>query len=92
VVAFVDDRIDIRGPSGETSVWTQNKRTDLTRRSETFIFFDAGRPHYAVATMLAARGIEIGRSQPPLDTWIRISIGLPEDNSVARRAIENLLR
>jgi histidinol-phosphate aminotransferase len=57
-----------------------------------FVFFDAGKPHHAVATILAAQGIEIGRSQPPLDTWIRISIGLPEDNSVARRAIEDLLR
>jgi histidinol-phosphate aminotransferase len=45
-----------------------------------------------VATTLAAQGIEIGRSQSPLDTWIRISIGLPEDNRVARRAVENLLR
>jgi histidinol-phosphate aminotransferase len=57
-----------------------------------FVFFDSGRPHRAVATTLAAQGIEIGRSQSPLDTWIRVSIGLPEDNSVARRAIENLLR
>lgn len=57
-----------------------------------FVFFDAGRPHRTVATILAAQGIEIGRSQSPLDTWIRISIGLPEDNRVARQAVENLLR
>jgi histidinol-phosphate aminotransferase len=56
------------------------------------VFFDAGRSHHEVATTLAPQGIEIGRSQWPLDAWMRISIVLPEDNSVARRAIEDLLR
>jgi histidinol-phosphate aminotransferase len=57
-----------------------------------FVFFNSGRPHQAVATALAAQGIDIGRAYPPLDTWVRISIGLPEDNAVARRTIAELLR
>jgi len=56
-----------------------------------FVFFDAGRPHDAVATALASKAIEIGRAFPPLGTWVRISIGLPQDNAVARAAVAELL-
>jgi histidinol-phosphate aminotransferase len=79
----------------ERDAWHElfrERRVRYANSQGNFVFFDAGRPHHAVATILAAQGIEIGRSQPPLDTWIRISIGLPEDNSVARRAFEDLLR
>jgi histidinol-phosphate aminotransferase len=57
-----------------------------------FVFFETGRPHRDVAAVLGARGIEIGRSFPPLDHWARISIGLPQENALARDAIAGLLR
>jgi histidinol-phosphate aminotransferase len=57
-----------------------------------FVFFDAGRPHHEVATTLAAQGIEIGRNQWATRYVDTHSIGLPEDNGVARQAIEHLLR
>jgi histidinol-phosphate aminotransferase len=57
-----------------------------------FVFFDAGQPHQVVADILATRGIEIGRSHAPLDTWVRISIGLPDDNIIARQTVSDLLR
>jgi histidinol-phosphate aminotransferase len=44
-----------------------------------------------VAVALLAKGIEISRAFPPLDHWVRISIGLPEENSMARDAIAELL-
>jgi len=44
-----------------------------------------------VAAALAAQGIMIGRAQPPLDNWVRISIGLPEENAIARKAVAELL-
>jgi histidinol-phosphate/aromatic aminotransferase/cobyric acid decarboxylase-like protein len=31
------------------------------------------------------------RAQPPLDNWVRISIGLPEENATARKAVAELL-
>jgi histidinol-phosphate aminotransferase len=55
------------------------------------VFFAASRPQPAVAAALAAKGIDIGRAYPPLDTWVRISIGLPDENAVMRRAITDLL-
>lgn len=57
-----------------------------------FVFFEAGRTHRDVAAALGARGIEIGRAFPPLDHWARISIGLPQENALARDALVGLLR
>jgi histidinol-phosphate aminotransferase len=57
----------------------------------SFIFFDAGRPQPELAAAFAAQGIEIGRAFPPLDTWARVSIGLPEENARAQRVLEKLV-
>ena len=55
------------------------------------VFFDCGRPHAEAAAALAARGIIIGRAQPQFDAWLRISIGLPVENAIARQAVAELL-
>jgi histidinol-phosphate aminotransferase len=56
-----------------------------------FVFFETGRPHQEFAAALRARGIEIGRAFPPLERWARISIGLPEENELAREAVAEVL-
>jgi histidinol-phosphate aminotransferase len=56
-----------------------------------FVFFDAGRPQQRVAAALRAKGIDVGRAFPPLDQWTRISIGLPDENTLARNAVAELL-
>src|SRR5882757_8232252 len=56
-----------------------------------FVFFETGRPHQEVAIALLAKGIDIGRAHPPLDRWARISIGLPQENAIARAAVAELL-
>ncbi len=56
-----------------------------------FVFFETGRPQREISAALAAKGIDIGRAFPPLDNWVRISIGLPEENAMARAAITELL-
>jgi histidinol-phosphate aminotransferase len=87
---------DIRAKvATEREAWHELFRQRKVRFSDShgnFVFFDAGRPHQAVATELSQQGIDIGRSQPPLDNWIRISIGLPEENAIARQAVAKLLR
>jgi histidinol-phosphate aminotransferase len=80
--------------ANEREAWQDLFRTRKVRYTEShgnFVFFDSGRPHQAVAAALAARGIDIGRAYPPLDTWVRISISLPEDNAIARQAVADLL-
>jgi len=69
----------------------QKKKVRFTQSHGNFVFFDSGRPHLGVASALAAKGIDIGRRYPPLGTWIRISIGLPEENTIACQAVAELL-
>jgi histidinol-phosphate aminotransferase len=38
-----------------------------------------------------AEFVEIGRAFPPYERWARISIGLSQENAIARRAVHNLL-
>jgi histidinol-phosphate aminotransferase len=81
--------------AAEREAWHLLFRTHNIRFADShgnFVFFDSGRPHQTVAATLAAQNIEIARAYPPLDTWIRISIGLPEDNAIARQAVAELLR
>jgi histidinol-phosphate aminotransferase len=68
------------------------RKARFTDAHGNFVFFDAGKPHRVVAEALAAQGIEVGRGYPPLDTWVRISIGLPDENAIARRAVADLIR
>jgi Histidinol-phosphate/aromatic aminotransferase and cobyric acid decarboxylase len=56
-----------------------------------FVFFETGRPHATVAAALRARGVEIARAFEPLDTWVRITIGLPHENDEVRRAVAAIL-
>lgn len=56
-----------------------------------FVFFDAGRPQKELAAAFRRHGIDIGRGFPPLDQWTRISIGLPEQNARAQKALREIL-
>ncbi|WNV11558.1 histidinol-phosphate transaminase [Tardiphaga sp. 709] len=58
----------------------------------SFVFFDAGRRHGDVTAALAARGIAIKQPYPAMPTWLRISIGLPHDNALARKIVADSLR
>jgi histidinol-phosphate aminotransferase len=89
-VAIVREKV-----AAERDAWHDLFRTLNVRFADSrgnFVFFDSGRPHQAVAAALATRDIDIGRAFPPLDTWVRISIGSPEDNAVARQRVAELLR
>jgi histidinol-phosphate aminotransferase len=70
----------------------RTRKVRFTQACSNFVFFDSGQPHQVIAAVLAAQGIDVGRGYPPLDTWVRISIGLPEENAIARRAVAGLLR
>jgi histidinol-phosphate aminotransferase len=63
-----------------------------TDSQANFVYFDAGRPHAEVARFFAAEGIVIGRAFPPHDTWVRISLGTPEENMRAQVVCARLLR
>lgn len=81
--------------AAEREAWHQlfrERKVRFTDSRGNFVFFDAGQPHAKVAATLAAQGIFVGRAQPSLDTWVRISIGLPEENAIVRNAVAEILR
>jgi len=51
-----------------------------TASQANFIYFDTKKPYAEVAQKLKDQGITIGRAFAPYETWIRITIGLPEEN------------
>lgn len=81
--------------AGERARWTATLDELGLRHSDArgnFVFFETGRPHAAFAAAMRARGIDIGRMFPPLDTWARISIGLPDENDAAQAALRANVR
>jgi histidinol-phosphate aminotransferase len=62
-----------------------------TDSQANFVYFDAGRPHAEVAAALKSAGVQIGRAFPPYDHWVRITIGLPAENSLAQSALRESL-
>ncbi len=63
-----------------------------TDSQANFVYFDAGRPQADVAKALLAEGVVVGRAFPPYDTWLRITIGLPEENARAQAALRRIFR
>jgi histidinol-phosphate aminotransferase len=63
----------------------------FTPSSGNFVFFETGMPHAEFAAALLKEGVEIGRAFPPYELWARVSIGLPDENAVARAAVRKSL-
>jgi len=64
---------------------------ERTQSQGNFVYFNTKRPYDEVAAHLRKQGIVIGRVFEPYDTWVRITIGLPDENDQARQAIRNLI-
>jgi histidinol-phosphate aminotransferase len=56
-----------------------------------FVFFQTGRPHAEVHAALMKESVAIARAFPPMTDWARITIGLPEENALARAALRKVL-
>ncbi len=56
-----------------------------------FVFFQTGRPHAEVHAALMKESVSIARAFPPMLGWARITIGLPEENELARAALRKVL-
>ncbi len=63
-----------------------------TASQANFIYFDTKKPYAEVAQKLKDQGIVIGRAFAPYDTWVRITIGLPEENVRIQRALDGILK
>lgn len=89
---FIDETQ--RKIAAERARWNSALDELRVRRSDSqgnFVFFESGRRYDEVAAAFLAEGVQIARSFPPLDRWIRISIGLPEENTLAIGMLRRLL-
>jgi histidinol-phosphate aminotransferase len=78
----------------EREIWfklLQDLRVKTTASSGNFVFIETGMPHGEFAASLLKEGVDIGRAFPAYDLWARISVGLPEENDVARAAVRKVL-
>lgn len=55
-----------------------------------FVFFKTGRPYQGVADQFRAASVSVARAFPPLTEWVRLSIGLPEENALARATLRKI--
>jgi histidinol-phosphate aminotransferase len=78
----------------ERELWfslLQELHVNFTQSSGNFVFFETGTPHREFAAAMLKESVEIGRAFPPYERWARISVGLPQENAIARAAVHNLL-
>jgi histidinol-phosphate aminotransferase len=84
----------VRQVADEREAWFRlfrDLKLKFTPSSGNFVFFETGMPHAEFAAALLKDGVEIGRAFPPYDRWARLSIGLPEENAIARAAVRKVL-
>jgi histidinol-phosphate aminotransferase len=89
---FIDETQ--RKIAAERARWNSALDELRVRRSDSqgnFVFFESERRYDEVAAAFLAEGVQIARSFPPLDRWIRVSIGLPEENTLAIGVLRRLL-
>ena len=55
-----------------------------------FVWFETGMANEEFKEFMAARGVKAARAFPPMETWSRMSIGLPEEMAAAHKALEEL--
>ncbi len=80
--------------STERKRWSailDNLQLPHTDSQADFIFFNAGRPQQEIAASFRSAGIEIGRAFPPYQTWVRITIGRPEENKKAQERLREIV-
>lgn len=95
--AALGDQAHVRSVAARTRVNRERVHATLealglrhTNSVANFVFFESRLPAADVRTALAARNVTPGRAFPPLDRWIRITIGTEADTDrtiAALRAI-----
>ena len=63
-----------------------------THSQANFVYFKSRRPHAETATALRSHGIEVGRKFLPYEDWVRITIGLPEENLRTQAVLRTFVR
>jgi histidinol-phosphate aminotransferase len=57
-----------------------------------FVLVDVGRPGRAVYEALLRQGVIVRPMPPPIESWLRVTVGLPEENARFLDALQRVLR
>lgn len=76
---------------GKWNAFLDKSGLQHTASEANFVFFDTRKTYEDVRKKLEDAGILIGRKFEPYNTWIRVSIGLPEDNIKVRSVIGQIV-
>lgn len=80
--------------AAERAHWTvvlNDLKLTHTDARASFVFFDAQRPQAEVATALRRRGVVVELLFSPYANWVRITIGLPEENRFVQAQVRDVL-
>jgi histidinol-phosphate aminotransferase len=90
---FLDERrAKIDRPRTELCTWLRSKKIPFIDPQANFLMIDVGRPVKEVGPQMLAQGIAVGRTFPPYDKLMRVSIGTDAEMAKFRMALSKVLQ
>jgi histidinol-phosphate/aromatic aminotransferase/cobyric acid decarboxylase-like protein len=84
--SILADRVArFRKVSNELTEWLRSKDLKFIEPHANFIMIDVGRDVRSISGPMVGKGVAVGRPFPPMDTWMRVSIGSAADMEKFRR-------
>ncbi|MDR6197833.1 histidinol-phosphate transaminase [Siphonobacter sp. SORGH_AS_0500] len=71
--------------------WLDEWKVTHTNSQANFVYLDTKKPYTETEAAFTKAGIKIGRAFAPYETWIRITIGLPEENKKAQEVLKAII-
>ncbi len=76
---------------GKWEKFFEVQHLEHTASKASYVFFDLGIKGKNLKQLYLDKGILIGNTYPPYDTWVRITIGNPDENEKARAVTKDIL-
>ena len=78
--AILGDRVArFRKVRDDLTAWLRSKNVKYIEPHANFMMIELGRDVRTVSGPMVAKGVAVGRPFPPMDTWMRVSIGSPAE-------------
>jgi histidinol-phosphate aminotransferase len=74
----------------ELTAWLRSKNLKYIEPNANFIMIELGRDVRTVSGPMVSKGVAVGRPFPPLDTWMRVSIGSAAEMDKFRRVFSEV--
>ena len=75
----------------ETLEWLSKQNFAVTSSQSNCFMIDTKRPSHDVILAMAKQNVYIGRPWPSWNTWVRITVGTPDDMRQFRRAFSSVM-